>query len=599
LGIETDVAGVAASSVDGSRLIASLGSVLVNNLNGGGGLSGADSITITDRQGESVTVNGLDAYHSLDQIIDAINTAAGAANVDVTIDLNSTRSGLQATDSSGGTSNLIITGAAADALKISTAPAGVTSTTVRGTSLQLRYVSESSRLSDLNFGRGIGLGRFRIQDGLGESAVVDIGSDSVTLFDVIQEINSRGLAINARVNDNGDGIQIESDLGPGETAFTAIKITSVSGTTAKDLNILGTSQTIEDASINGSYERSVELSETDTLAKVVSKINAAGIPVSASIINSGSASGGATPYRINFTSAISGRLGEMLVDAGEVDLGVTSLIQGQDARVFFGATNPEDGFLITSSTNSITGAVAGVTLNLKSASDDPVTLTVTRDTESILAAVNQFVTTFNDVVGRLNQYDFFDVDTKKKGVLLGNSTTSNVRQALYRAVQGKATGVSSQYQYLFQVGIRVGNKGEISFDQTKFEQAYASDPEGVTNLFAAFEASTSPSEEILPGVTVQRTEQNVTTRGFGDIFDSLADDLTNSIDGMVTLAGNSFRDQIEFANKRIGEFDLRLESKRRRLESQFAAMEAALARLQGQSNSLISLAANVSLAQSR
>jgi flagellar hook-associated protein 2 len=571
----------------------------VNNLNGGGGLSGADSITITDRQGESVTVNGLDAYHSLDQIIDAINTAAGAANVDVTIDLNSTRSGLQATDSSGGTSNLIITGAAADALKISTAPAGVTSTTVRGTSLQLRYVSESSRLSDLNFGRGIGLGRFRIQDGLGESAVVDIGSDSVTLFDVIQEINSRGLAINARVNENGDGIQIESDLGPGETAFTAIKITSVSGTTAKDLNILGTSQTIEDASINGSYERSVELSETDTLAKVVSKINAAGIPVSASIINSGSASGGATPYRINFTSAISGRLGEMLVDAGEVDLGVTSLIQGQDARVFFGATNPEDGFLITSSTNSITGAVAGVTLNLKSASDDPVTLTVTRDTESILAAVNQFVTTFNDVVGRLNQYDFFDVDTKKKGVLLGNSTTSNVRQALYRAVQGKATGVSSQYQYLFQVGIRVGNKGEISFDQTKFEQAYASDPEGVTNLFAAFEASTSPSEEILPGVTVQRTEQNVTTRGFGDIFDSLADDLTNSIDGMVTLAGNSFRDQIEFANKRIGEFDLRLESKRRRLESQFAAMEAALARLQGQSNSLISLAANVSLAQSR
>jgi flagellar hook-associated protein 2 len=203
------------------------------------------------------------------------------------------------------------------------------------------------------------------------------------------------------------------------------------------------------------------------------------------------------------------------------------------------------------------------------------------------------------VVGRLNQYDFFDVDTKKKGVLLGNSTTSNVRQAMYRAVQGKATGVSSQFQYLFQVGIRVGNKGELSFDQTKFEEAYANDPEGVTNLFAAFEASTATSEEILPGVTVQRTEQNVTTRGFGDIFDSLTDDLTNSIDGLVTLAGNSFRDQIEFANKRIGEFDLRLESKRRRLESQFAAMEAALARLQGQSNSLISLAANVSLAQSR
>lgn len=598
LGIETDVAGVAASSVDGSRLIASLGSVLVNNLNGGDGLSGAASITITDRDGESVTVNGLDAYHSLNQIVDAINTAAAAANVDVVIGFNETGSGLEATDSSDGTSNLIITGAAADALRISTVPAGVASTSVRGTSLQLQYVSESSRLSDLNYGRGIGLGRFRIQDGLGETADVNIDSDSTTLYDVIKEINSRGLAINARINDNGDGIVIESDLDSGETAFVAIKITSVNGTTAKDLNILGSSETIEDAVIDGSYERTVQLSETDTLAKVVSKINSAGIPVSASVINSGSASGGATPYRINFTSSISGRNGKMLIDTGDVDFGVTSLIEGKDARVFFGATDPEDGFLITSSTNSITGAVAGVTLNLQSASDDPVTVTVTRDTASILTAVNQFVTTFNDVIGRLNQYDFYDVETEKKGVLLGNSTTSNVRQGLHRAVQGRATGVSSQYQYLFQVGIRIGTDGELTFDLTKFEEAYAGDPEGVTNLFAAFEASTATEEEIAPGVTVLRTEQTVTTRGFGDIFDSLMEDFTNSIDGMVTLAGNSFRDQIEFANKRIGEFDTRLESKRRRLESQFAAMEAALARLQGQSNSLISLAGNVALAQS-
>ena len=85
--------------------------------------------------------------------------------------------------------------------------------------------------------------------------------------------------------------------------------------------------------------------------------------------------------------------------------------------------------------------------------------------------------------------------------------------------------------------------------------------------------------------------------GFGDIFDSLMEDLTNSIDGVMTLAGNNFRDQIEFANKRIEEFDSRLEAKRQRLENQFAAMEAALARLQGQSNSLGSLASNVFLAQ--
>ena len=41
LGIETDVAGVAAATIDGSRLIAGLGSVLTKNLNGGTGLGTA------------------------------------------------------------------------------------------------------------------------------------------------------------------------------------------------------------------------------------------------------------------------------------------------------------------------------------------------------------------------------------------------------------------------------------------------------------------------------------------------------------------------------------------------------------------------------
>jgi flagellar hook-associated protein 2 len=597
LGIETDVAGVAANTVDGTRLISSLGSVLVSNLNGGDGLNGATTITITDRDGESVTVNSLDSYHSLSQVIDAINTQAAAASVDVTIGFNNSGNGLQATDASGGTSNLIIIGDAAEALGLSTAVGGVASTAVRGDNLQLRYIGEGTHLSDLNYGRGIGLGKFRIQDGLGDTADVSIDSDSTTLYDIILEINSRGLAVAARLNDTGDGIVIEADLDVGESPVVPIKITSVNGTTAKDLNILGQSATIENAVIDGSYERTVELSETDTLAKVANKINAAGIPVNASIINSGS---GATPYRINFTSAIGGRLGEMIIDSGTPGgdaLGMTSLITGKDSKVFFGGTSAEDGFLITGSSNTITGAIEGVTINLKAASEDPVSVTVTRDTTAIVAAVKQFVTTFNDAIGRINQYDFFDVDTEKKGVLLGNPTTSRVREALYRAAQSRALAVDSQYQHLSQVGIKIGRNGELSLDEARFTAAYESDPDGVTNLFAAFEASSSTTEEIVPGVTVQRTEQDVTTRGFGDIFDALLDDLTNSVDGVVTLANNTFRDQIEFANTRIGEFDGRLEAKRRRLESQFTAMEAALARLQGQNGALNSLASNVLLAQ--
>lgn len=591
LGIETDAAGVAASSVDGSRLVANLGSVLTKNINGGSGLSSATSITIKDRAGVQVTVNSLNTYESLSEMVDAINDQATAAGVDVTVSLNNAGNGLQVTDTSGGAENLVISGDGATALGIE---ADVAANSKRGSNLQHQYVSESTRLKDLNYGRGVGFGKFRITDATGASSVVDIDSDSTTLQDIIDEINSRPIAVKARVNDTGDGLVIESDLGPSQTAVTKIKVETVSGTTAKDLNILGTSSTIQDAQLNGSYERTVALAESDSLDQVMNKINSAGIPVNASVINSGS---GATPFRLNFTSGISGRLGELIIDSGDVDLGLTVLTKGQDAKVFFGSDNPENGFLLTSATNTITGVLDGVTVNLHGASDAPVNLTISRDVEKISAAVKQMITNFNDAIGRINQYDFFDVETEQRGPLLGNSTTSQVRDALYRIVNGRAQGVATQYQYLRDVGIKVNDKGELVFDQTAFDAAYQNDPKAVENLFAAYTAQAAPAEEIQPGVTVQSNKLNVTTRGFGELFDALLERLTNSIDGVVTLADRSFQDQIESATDRIAVFDERLEAKRRRLEAQFAAMEAALAKMQGQGNALASLANNILISQ--
>jgi flagellar hook-associated protein 2 len=595
LGIETSADGVASSTVTGKRVISSLGSVLVNNLNGGTGLGSATTLTLTDRAGNSVIVNNLDTYSSLADLISAVNAQAQAANVGVELGFNNVGNGLQVTDSSGGGGNLIVAGDAATALGIN---GSVASTAIRGKNLQHRYVSEATRLSDLNYGRGVGKGKFTITDALGDSATVDIDSDSVTLFDVIQEINSRGLAIKARVNDTGDGLLIENDLGPGQSATTQIRITAVSGSTAKDLNILGTSATIENAKIDGSYERKVALSETDNLAKVVSKINAAGIPATAAIINAGS---GAAPFHVNFTSSISGAIGELHIDSGDINLGITSVTRGQDAKVFVGggtgAGSLDNAFLITSSSNTIKSVIEGVTVNLLSVSEDPVTVTVKRDNDAIVNAVKQLVTTFNDVIGRINQYDFYDVDTQKKGALLGNATTSRVRDALYRAVQSRATGVDTQFKYLRDVGITVGTNGELKFNQDKFNQAFESDPQAVENLFAAFRSQSTEPQEILPGVTVQRNEDVVSVRGFGDLFDSLMEQFTNKNNGVVTRAENGLGDQIEFTNKRISEFDKRLQAKRARLQAQFNAMEAALARLQGQNNSLAQLASSVILAQ--
>jgi flagellar hook-associated protein 2 len=595
LGLATD--GIEQNELDGKHLIASLRSVLVSNLNGGKGLDGATSLELTDRAGNSVTINNLDQFHSLDELIAHINDEAAAAEVGVTVTINNSGTGLRVTDTSGGSaSNLIIAGDAAAALGIE---ADTASTSVHGNNLNHRFITEATKLSDMNYGRGIGAGSFKITDGFGKSITVNVGAGQKTLFDVIQNINglasAHGLAINARVNDSGSGLLIKEDLSGGGTPMVPIKVEAGSGSTARDLNIIGQSDSIlSGAFIDGGYARSISVSETDTLSEIVNKINESGIPISASILKTGS---GTNPYRISFTSGISGANGELVIDTGGVDLGLTTLSRGQDAKVFFGQPGSETSFLITSTTNTVTDVIDGVTLNLKSASDSPVTINVARDTDKITKQIESFVKEFNEAISKIDEFDFFDVDSEERGILLGNPTTSRVRNALFRTIQQPAEGVTTQYQRLHQVGIRIAAGGQLEFNKSAFEQAYENDPKAVENLFAAFETQPIPPEEIGEGITVGGGGQQTIVRGLGQIFDDLLSGLTDPFDGTMKRVEENFNSQIELVNGRIEAFDLRMEARRRQLERQFAAMEQALAQLQNQSGALGSLQSNLIMAQ--
>lgn len=589
----------AVGSITGKRLVAALDSVLVDSLNGGAGLGGATTLTLTDRQGDSVTINNLNTYTSLSTMLTAVNDAiTTAGTVGITVALNANKNGLVVTDTTGATtSNLIITGDAADDLGIDTGVAGVVASTQQGDNLQLKYVSLAAKLSDLNSGRGVGAGSFRLTDGFGETANVTIGADSTTLYDVVAKINSRGLALSARVNDHGDGILIEEDLSDagGQTPFVAMKVESLSGTAAKDLNIIGTSETITGASIEGSYEWTVEVEAGDTLNEIIGKINDAGIPVSASLINTGS---GATPFRLNLSSAIGGLQGELVVDSGAIDLGLTTATAARDAKVFFGSEEIADAFLLTSGANVIKDVVQGVTIDLHKAEDELVTVTVERDTESVVTKMKEFVAAFNDVIERIDQYDFFDIETEQRGPLLGDPTTGRTRELMIRTVQARAKGVNGPYQLLSHIGVAIGKDSKLALNEQKFRDLYAADPEAVEDLMAGFDSTTTTTQEISPGITVEQSEQTFSKLGIGDTFDQVLDGLTNSIDGVFETVDENFQSLIDLNNDRIEQFDKRLEARRGQLEAQFLAMETALARLQGQSSALGSLASNINLARS-
>lgn len=576
------ILGSATNTLSGQRLIASLGSRLIKNLNGGAGVTTPGSIDITNRAGVTTNID-LSAAKSVDDILSAINDAGAG----VTAALNAAGNGLKITDTTGATaSNLIIadnTGTSATDLGIATEVVGVAANSFTGANINFRYISETTRLDTLNEGKGVASGKFTITDSAGVSSEVDLTQgDEVTIQDVINEINSRPTGIVATINDTGDGILL-TDTAGGASKLTVAESGS---TTARDLGILGTD---EDATgvINGSFEKTIDVEATDTLNDIVEKINAGAVGATASVINDGS---GVNAYRLNLTSTRSGAAGQFIFDDGGVGITTSTLVTGSDAVVLYGSSDPTQALLLTSSTNTLSNTISGVTIDLKGTSATPVQFSVTSDNAAVTKAAENFVTNFNNVLEALDKYDKYDSETEKKGLLLGDSTVSQTRSRLFNIVLSKVNGVAGQYKYLTQVGIKLGEGARLEIDAEKFNAALANDPDAVLELFTSTSSKTGTDVELPDGVTIPGSEaKTLVNIGFGRILKKLTEDLTNSVDGLLTNKATALDSQIELSNDRIDQLNKLLDLKRQRLETQFAAMESALATLQSQQNALLSL----------
>lgn len=589
LGLATG--GVASDTLAGKRLLAGLNSRLTRNIGGGTGLT-SGAITVTDRAGnsKSITVPDSALGGSVADVIAEINarladTSGGATAVAVKAGLNRAGNGIALTDTSGGSGSISVSGALGDALGLSTTSGPVAAGYLDGTNLQSRWIGKATLLKDLNLGRGIGTGSFRITDTTGEVVSVEVKDTLLTVDDLLQHINSRlGTGVTASINSTGDGIAITDTRGGG----AKLKVEDTSGTVAKSLNLVGeTSATSGTAVANGSYEKTVTFAAGDSLEAIVNKINAGGVGVTAAIIRDGSSG---TPFRVSFTSRDSGARGRTIIDTKGLDLGLSSLSRGDDAVAFFGNADPARAVLLTSSTNTLDQVVQGVNVDLKSVSATPVTVTVTRDQAAIEKAIGDFVGAFNKVLDTIDKYDSYNADTKKRGVLLGDGTATQVRNQLLATVQGSPTGISGQFNRLFQVGVRIGDGAKLKFDADKFRAAYSADPQGVKDLFAASTLVPKAPKEIAPGVTVAPDPNDTySSQGVAEQLSKLAASMTSSVGGLLTNRSKTIDTQIESQRKRTTQLDASLAVKRARLEAQFLNMEKAIGQLRNQSNALSSV----------
>ena len=182
------------------------------------------------------------------------------------------------------------------------------------------------------------------------------------------------------------------------------------------------------------------------------------------------------------------------LDFGTVDIttegyGMESTA-GQDVKVVI------DGVAVTRSSNSIDDVISGVTLDIArvDTSDfSTVNITISRDTDSIKGKVNEFTDSYNEIMENINQHFAYNEETKKAGVLSGESTLRTIKSIIQNTISNAIPLLPADSNSLPLIGITSDKYGKLSVKDSTFLTKINSDFNAVKRLFVA-EGTTTNSE---------------------------------------------------------------------------------------------------------
>jgi flagellar hook-associated protein 2 len=285
------------------------------------------------------------------------------------------------------------------------------------------------------------------------------------------------------------------------------------------------------------------------LLALAQAINSASAGVQASIVNTGST--GAPQYRLALRSINLGPDSIQLND-GSQDL-LDSLGTGQLASYTVNGL----GGTIQSSSRTITLA-PGVTANLLgvTTSGQPLTVTVSRNADSLSSAISNFVSAYNSAVDALGQQ--FGPNA---GALSGQSIVRDLTQTMRSITQFTAS--SGAVASLAQMGLALDSLGHLSFDTTQFSSSSI--------------------------VALQSFMGSATTDGFlKNAIDALAgvEDATN---GSLKLAIEQSKVETDSQNTLIADEVQRITDMQANLTQQMAVADALIASLESQKSYMSNL----------
>jgi flagellar hook-associated protein 2 len=208
-------------------------------------------------------------------------------------------------------------------------------------------------------------------------------------------------------------------------------------------------------------------SGNNTLTELASTINAQNLGVTASVVTDSSGA------RLAIVSSNTGSANAVAV-SGASGLTFTQASQGKDASLTV------DGIPIDSASNTVTGAVSGLTLNLVGAnSGEQVSVSIAPDASAVEQAINSFVSAYNTAIGDVNTQYTLNANNQE-GPLAGDATIQMLQNSLLSA--GSYSGGGNGVQTLGDLGITMNKDGTLTLDSATLDSAVQNNFSAVQNF---------------------------------------------------------------------------------------------------------------------
>ena len=249
---------------------------------------------------------------------------------------------------------------------------------------------------------------------------------------------------------------------------------------------------------------------------------------------------------------------------------VTGISFGKILQSSQDATFNVNGMAMTSSKNTVTDAIAGTTLNFNSITTAgvPANLVFSRDTSSISTKLNALVTAYNDANTMLGVVSDPKSTVETYGAtLVGNSMVGSVRSQMRQLISGNSSTPAGGLTALRDIGFNIDQKGVLSLDKTKLDNALKNNFDNVVTLVTGNRENQSKFSVLPSGVA-------------GEAVKKLTALLETT--APLTTQSTNLTTKISEYKKQLDKLDIRMTDLLARYNKQFATMESMV----GQSKSL-------------